>query len=74
MSGAHNPHNPQPTYPHNPQMAPYYRSRKNYILLNLDIVREAHTHPSPFLFALVRLSSIFVQERKYTLSWEPRNE
>jgi hypothetical protein len=51
-----------------PQMTHYhllYRSRKNYILLNHDTGQYRHENPSDFLFALVRLFSIFVQERKY---------
>ncbi len=65
MSGAHNPHTPQPT------MAHYHRARSALILLHTDIVREAHSYPSAFLVALLRLSSILVQERKYTFLESP---
>jgi hypothetical protein len=58
-----------PTYPtshisHSPQRTPYHLLYRS-IPLHPDIVREAHSSPSAFLFALVRLSSILVQERKY---------
>ena len=40
----------------------YHRSRKNTIYS--CILREAHSYPSPLFIALVRLSSILVQERE----------
>ena len=43
----------------------------NYILLHPDIVREAHSYPSPLLFPSLPLSSILVQERKYPFTGSP---
>ena len=50
------------------------RETENTILLNPDTVREAHSYPIAFLFTLVRPSSVLVQERKYTLPGNSRNE
>ena len=51
--------------------SPIIVQERNYILLHPDIVREAHSYPSPLLFALVCLSSILVQERKYPFPGTP---
>ncbi len=56
-----------------PQIAPYHlvlSFKKYYTLLNLDrVYHPAHSPPSALFLAVVRLSSILVQERK-PLSWE----
>jgi hypothetical protein len=66
---------PGPTahIPHNPQTLHFLswetRSRKNYILLNLDRVQCRQEHPSP-----LSVSSLYSFKRENTLSWEARNE
>jgi hypothetical protein len=59
--------------PHNPQMAPYhhlYLFIIQYSCILTSCAKRTH-NPSPFLFALVRLSYILVQERKYTFPGTP---
>ena len=68
MIGAHSPHTPQPT---NGTLSSF---KKELYTLESGHRALRALIPIAFLFPLVRLSSILVQERKYTFSWETRNE